>query len=102
MDVGCLQLCCHQYYDKKAHPKHFREGERIYVINESKKDGKYQTQYIGPFEINKIDRETHVAEIQYGKHKKIIYLDQCKRPCEAQKGIEIVPLEKAYIKFTNN
>ena len=30
------------YYDEKAHPKHFREGERIYLINESKKDRKYR------------------------------------------------------------
>lgn len=66
-------------------PKHFREGERVYLINESKSDGKYKNEYVGPYEINKIDRENHVAELKYGNYAKIVHIDKIKRAFEAEK-----------------
>ena len=50
------------YYDRKLNPKHFHEGERVYLLNDGSREGKYKDQYVGPYEINKIDRESHTVE----------------------------------------
>ena len=79
------------YYDRKLNPKQFREGERVYLINESKEGGKFKREYVGPYEINKIDREKHIVELQHGNHPKIVHIDKLKRAFEAEKeGCSII------------
>lgn len=79
------------YYDRKLNPKHFREGERVYLLNDAGTGGKFKDQYVGPYEINKIDRENHVVELQHGNFPKIVHIDKLKRAFEAEKeGCSII------------
>lgn len=82
------------YYDRKINPVHFREGERVYLVNDSNEHKHKKDSYVGPFEITKIDAERHNAEIQTGNYRKVVHLDKLKRAFEA------VTLENEILKPT--
>ena len=79
------KLRCKRYYDRKLNLYHFRIGKRVYLINEEKKD---KHSYVGPFEVTSLNYDLHNAEIQYGKHLKVVHMDRLKPAHEAMGNID--------------
>lgn len=77
------------YYDRKVKAVHFREGEKVYLINERKGKKHEKDAYVGPYEITRINYKLHNAEICGGEDIKVVSLDKLKRAYETV-GSEII------------
>ena len=69
------------YYDRRLNTKHFRVGEMVYCLKEPKK-GKLASEWIGPFEIIKIDYLLHNVELKSGDVIRVTHIDKIKRAFE--------------------
>ena len=66
-----------RYYDLKANPKSFREGDTVYLLKEPR-ISKFNAYYTGPYILEQIMGESN-AQIRIKANKiKIVHLDKLK------------------------
>ena len=67
------------YYDRARMVTHFVEGEFVFIVNHSKKNKHVRGSFIGPFQIVKVFPDSQNVQIQIGKLKKQIHINELRR-----------------------
>lgn len=67
-----------EIYDKNAKSVHYRIGQLVYIKNEPKKS-KHDDDWLGPFEIIKVNSKNTVEIEIDKKHTKIVHVDKIKK-----------------------
>lgn len=64
------------YYDKRANPMNFKEGDAVFLLKEPQK-GKFADQYTGPHKVLEI-LPNHNVKIQYGNTTRVVHSNKLK------------------------